>query len=126
MEGKPRGPSDDALLCTASGRGPYGRGVHMPRRDTVGTLAGYTLVSFLYFGLPIANHPGRYEIGSGTDPNLFVWMFAWWPHAISLGVNPFHSSAIWVPGGYDLAWTTSVPGLAVIFAPLTLVAGPVV
>ena len=98
----------------------------MPRRDTVGALAVFTLVSFLYFGLPIAAHPGRYEVGSGTDPNLFVWMFAWWPHAISHGVNPFHSYAIWVPGGYDLAWTTSVPGLAVIFAPLTLAAGPVV
>ena len=98
----------------------------MPRRDTVGALAVFMLVSFLYFGLPIAAHPGRYEVGSGTDPNLFVWMFAWWPHAISHGVNPFHSDAIWVPGGYDLAWTTSVPGLAVIFAPLTLAAGPVV
>ena len=98
----------------------------MPRRDTVGALVVFALVSFLYFGLPIAAHPGRYEVGSGTDPNLFVWMFAWWPHAISHGENPFHSYAIWVPDGYDLAWTTSVPGLAVIFAPLTLAAGPVV
>ena len=29
------------------------------------------------------------------------------------------------PDGVNLAWTTSVPGLAVLFAPVTLLAGPV-
>jgi hypothetical protein len=89
-------------------------------------LAGYLLVSFLYFGLPVAAHPGRTAVGSDNDPKLFIWMFAWWPHAIAHGLNPIHTNAIWSPSGYDLAWATSIPALALVFAPLTVLAGPVV
>src|SRR5262249_51713588 len=96
-----------------------------PSRARAAALGGYLLISFLYFGLPVAAHPGRSMIGSGADPDLFVWMFAWWPHALLHGLDPFRSSAIWVPGSYDLAWTTSVPGPAVLLAPLTLLSGPV-
>ena len=52
-------------------------------------------------------------------------MFAWWPHALAHGLDPFKTTAIWAPDTYNLAWTTSVPGLAVLFAPVTLLAGPV-
>jgi hypothetical protein len=89
-------------------------------------LGAYIFVSFLYFGLPVASHPGRPYIGSGVDPEIFIWMFAWWPHALLHGLDPFRTQEIWVPATYDLAWTTSVPGLAVLFAPVTLLAGPVV
>src|SRR5262249_40410324 len=54
-----------------------------------------------------------------------VWSFAWWPHAIVHGENPFFTHAIFVPGGYNLTWATSVPGLALAFAPLTWALGPV-
>jgi hypothetical protein len=90
------------------------------------SFGGYLLVSFLYFGLPVAAHPGRMAVGSDNDPKLFIWMFAWWPHAIAHGLNPIHTGAIWAPSGYDLAWATSIPALALVFAPLTAVAGPVV
>ena len=61
--------------------------------------------------------------GLYTDPQIFIWSFAWWPHAILHGLNPFVTHAIWAPGGFDLAWATSVPGLALVFAPITLVFG---
>jgi hypothetical protein len=96
------------------------------RRASLAALAGYCLLSFLYFGLPVASHPGGSYIGNGSDPEIFIWSFAWWPHAMLHGQNPFHTHAIWAPEGYNLAWATSVPGLALAFAPLTLVAGPVV
>jgi hypothetical protein len=86
----------------------------------------YLAVSFLYFGLPVASHPGRSLIGAGVDSQIFVWSFAWWPHAIGSGENPFYTHAIWAPEGVNLAWTTSVPLLALVFAPLTALAGPVV
>jgi hypothetical protein len=90
------------------------------------TLAAYCLVSFLFFGLQVAAEPGDTQVGRTTDPNIFTWAFAWWPHAILSGENPIHTDAIWAPVGYNLAWGTSVPGLALAFAPLTLLAGPVV
>jgi hypothetical protein len=89
-------------------------------------LLGYTAISFLYFGLRVAEHPGRLLIGIGGDPQIFVWSIAWWPHAILHGTNPFVSHAIWAPDGLNLAWTTSIPGVAVAVAPLTLLFGPVV
>jgi hypothetical protein len=76
----------------------------------------------LYFGLPGS---GR-VVGDGPDTQIFVWSFAWWPHAIVHGENPFFTHAIFVPGGYNLTWATSVPGLALVFAPVTWAFGPVV
>ena len=89
-------------------------------------MAAYLLVSFLFLGLPVAAHPERDVVGGlFTDPQIFVWSFAWWPHAILHGLNPIYTHQIWAPDGFNLAWATSVPGLAIAFAPLTLLFGPV-
>jgi len=95
------------------------------RRD-VASLAAYLGVSFVYFGVPIAAHPGRDLIGFGPDPSVLVWALAWWPHAILHWQNPFVTHAIWAPVGLNLAWAPSVPGLAVLASPVTLIAGPAV
>jgi hypothetical protein len=100
----------------------------MPRRARVDVLVllGYTSISFLYFGLRLVSHPGRAILGAGRDPQIFIWSFAWWPHAIGAGQNPFVTHAIYAPDGINLAWTTTVPALALAFTPLTLLFGPVV
>src|SRR5579862_6136417 len=95
------------------------------RRD-VASLAAYLGISFVYFGVPIAAHPGRDLIGFGPDPSVLVWALAWWPHAILHWQNPFVTHAIWAPVGLNLAWAPSVPGLAVLASPVTLIAGPAV
>ena len=94
------------------------------KRD-VPVLMAYVAISFAYFGWRLLPHPGRAIVGSGPDPLIFVWAFAWWPHAILGWTNPFVSHALFAPAGVNLAWATSVPGLAIPFAPLTLLAGPV-
>jgi hypothetical protein len=86
----------------------------------------YLGVSFLYFGLPVLAHPGRDWIGSGFDPQIFVWSLAWWPHAVLHWESPVVTHAVWPPVGLDLAWVSSIPGLAAALAPVTLAAGPVV
>jgi hypothetical protein len=73
----------------------------------------------------ILPHWGRGYVGSGRDPQIFIWSFEWWPHAILHGDNPFYTHAVWAPDGLNLAWVTSVPGLALPLAPLTLLFGPV-
>ena len=88
-------------------------------------LLGYLALAFLFLGLRVVEHPERRVVGGlYTDPQIFVWSFAWWPHAILHGLNPVYTHQIWAPGGYNLAWATSVPGLALVFAPLTLAFGP--
>ena len=59
------------------------------------------------------------------DPNFYIWSLRWWPYAISHGLNPLHSHQIGAPGGYQLAWTTSVPAVAVVLAPITAALGPI-
>jgi hypothetical protein len=86
----------------------------------------YLAISLLYFGVPVAAHPGRDWVGSGADPQIFVWSLAWWPHAIIHWQDPIVSHSVWPPVGLDLAWVSSIPGLALALAPVTLLAGPVV
>ena len=93
-------------------------------RETLVVLA-YVGVSFLYFGRFVASHPGRDVLGSSQDPLIFIWSFAWWPHALFHGTNPIVTHALFAPQGFNLMWATSVPGLAFAFAPLTWLAGPV-
>jgi hypothetical protein len=97
-----------------------------PVRGRRGGLAflAYLAVAFLVLGLPVVSHPeSRVAGGLFTDPQIFIWSLAWWPHAILHGENPFVSHAIWAPGGFDLAWATSIPGLAIVLAPVTLLFG---
>ena len=84
----------------------------------------YLAVSFVYFGARIVTHPGRALIGTGRDPEIFVWSFAWYLHAIETWQNPFHTHVIYAPYGINLAWTTTMPGLAFAFAPVTALFGP--
>jgi len=94
--------------------------------DVALALCVYALFAFLYLGLRLLMDPGSQFLGSGADPKAFIWSFGWWPHAILHGLNPFVTRAIWAPSGLNLVWTTSVPGLALLFSPVTLLAGPVV
>ena len=90
------------------------------RRPETAALMGYSATAFIYFGRPIAAHPGRTIIGHGGDPGIFVWSLAWWPHALLHGENPIYTHAIWAPSGIDLAWVACSPGLALALAPITL------
>ncbi len=46
-------------------------------------------------------------------------------YAISHGLNPLYSSQIGAPAGYNLAWTTPAPAVAVILSPVTAAFGPI-
>jgi hypothetical protein len=62
----------------------------------------------------------------GYDPNFYIWALHWWPYAVGHDLNPLFSARIGAPAGYDLAWVTTVGPLALLMAPVTLTAGPVV
>ncbi len=88
-------------------------------------MLGYGALGFLFLGLRLVLEPGGRYVGFSSDPKVFIWCFGWWPHAMLSGQNPFVSSAVWAPSGVNLMWAASVPGLALLFAPLTLLVGPV-
>jgi len=100
-----------------------------PGRDGVSllVLVLYGVLSVLLFGVRVLPHPGRLYVGGlTTDPQVFIWSLAWWPHALLHGENPFVTSEVWAPVGVNLAWAQTAPALALALSPLTYLAGPVV
>ena len=97
------------------------------RAAALGTaLALYAALAFAYWGLPLWGHWTTRVVGSSNDPrDIFVWAMAWWPYALTHGVNPFEVSKVWVPLVTNAGWRTLVPALSLPLAPLTLAVGPV-
>ncbi len=89
-------------------------------------LALYTVVSAVVFGWRLWPHPGRGVVGLSlvADPEAFIWEFGWWAHAIETMTNPFVTDAVYYPVGANLVWTATAPGLALVFAPVTMLIGP--
>lgn len=87
--------------------------------------AGYLALSLALFGLPVAGELGSTAISADEiDASAYMWFFAWWPHALLEGLSLIHTEFIFVPEGYNLAWTTAMPGPSLLLAPITLAAGP--
>ena len=115
---------DDGPAAEAT-RGSEPRRVRL-RQGAFAFLA-YFGVSFLLYGLPVLRNYATTFTGKGAgDSRIFLWMFAWWPHALGHGVSPVVSHAIFEPSGINLAWTSSIPGPAIIFWPITKAFGPLV
>ena len=88
-------------------------------------LAFYLALSLTFFALPIAGELGSSAIAADDiDASAYMWFFAWWPHALLNGLDPVQTDLIFVPDGYNLAWTTAMPGPSLVLAPLTLTLGP--
>ena len=89
-------------------------------------LLALVLYSALAFGFVAQGaSPIHTLYGLGKDPFIFIWFFRWWPWALAHHADPLFTTLIWQPAGLNLAWTTSVPFLALLGAPLTLISGPV-
>lgn len=86
------------------------------------------LLAYLVLSLIFFDHGHSWTtdyFGNYTDPVEFAWCLNWWPFALTHGLNPFISKYVWFPHGYDFAWSASVPLLAVLCLPITLIGGPV-
>jgi hypothetical protein len=94
------------------------------RAGHVVALAAYGLlaVALVDHGISITDNLS----GQGTDPYIFLWFLAWWPHVVGAHLSPLMTKLVWYPVGVSLPWVTSIPALSLIFAPLTAVAGAVV
>jgi hypothetical protein len=62
---------------------------------------------------------------ASMDPNFYTWCLRWWPYALGHGHNPLFTHMVSAPGGHSLAWVTTVPPIALLATPATLLAGPI-
>ncbi len=73
----------------------------------------------------VLRHPRvRVQRDNANDEALFQWMLAHGARVLSHGDNPFFSHQMNMPDGVNLMANTSVLGLSIPLAPVTLVAGP--
>jgi hypothetical protein len=98
-----------------------------PVLQGVAALALYLLVWLLTSTRGLIEHLGWATVDQKSmDPNFYTWGLRWWPYAVGHGLNPLYSHEIAGAAGHSLAWVTTVPPLALLATPITLVAGPLV
>jgi hypothetical protein len=98
-----------------------------PVLQGVAALALYLLVWLLTSAHGLIDHLSWATLDQKSmDPNFYTWGLRWWPYAIGRGLDPLYSHEIGGVVGHSLAWVTTVPPLALLATPITLVAGPVV
>ncbi|MBO0817557.1 MAG: hypothetical protein J2P30_20705, partial [Actinobacteria bacterium] len=84
----------------------------------------YAGLSLAMFGPWILDRMSTWFLSASTqDGSIFIWMFRWWPYAITHGINALHTTVAWAPRGINLGWVTSVPLPAVALSPVTAVSG---
>jgi hypothetical protein len=123
------GPAREADAAGAAGTGQAtARGAAAsPAVLGLAALVIYLAVWVIAEVLPLVMHPGHAQLFQASeDPNFYTWCLRWWPYAITHGLNPLYSHLADAPTGVSLAWSTSVPPLALLVFPLTALAGPVV
>jgi hypothetical protein len=83
-------------------------------------------VVLLLVGPTILTHLDRAAVGvnPSSDFQIMTWSLAWWPWALRHGIDPLHTRLLWPPAGFSTLWLTTIPGIALLAAPLTLTIGP--
>lgn len=95
-------------------------------RRAIAVFGGYLLVSGLLWR-HLVPHLATHTLAGGLgDPGLYIWWFKWVPYALTHGLNPLHSNFVDAPAGVSAMWNTSMPAIGLLFAPVTLVFGPIV
>lgn len=85
----------------------------------------FLILSVIFFGIPVLSHMTTRYVGPTQDPTQFIMAMLWWPRALFHGTNPFIDRWIWMPGGQNLLWVTSMPLISLIMSPVTAIVGPV-
>jgi hypothetical protein len=84
----------------------------------------YLIVFVLAFGQALFVHLDKPVVGqTEVDPNFYIWAWRWWVYVIEHAANPLYSTQIGAPGGYNLAWATTSPPVALLVSPVTVLFG---
>ena len=86
----------------------------------------YFTAAVVLVGLPIHfEFLKRISATVSTDPIDFLWWLARWPHTFATHSSPFYTHLIRAPVGQNIAWTTCIPGLAILLSPVTSAGGAI-
>jgi hypothetical protein len=97
----------------------------MRRLEPLWVLLGYGVASLLLLGRFWVRAPQDAVVGSyGADQGFFAWSLVHWVEVLAGSQAPFLTDRIDAPQGFNLAWATTIPGPALVAAPLTALAGP--
>lgn len=88
-------------------------------------LAFYFVLAMLFFTRGLNGRWSTAYIGKGVDPQLLMWLVAWWANSLRHGLNPLYTRAVWAPNGVNLAWTTCMPLVGLPAVPVVFTMGPV-
>ncbi len=93
--------------------------------DVLGAALVYCGASVVMLGRQALADPSHVCacIGSG-DPPSYMWGLRWWPYALTHGLNPLYSHAVWAPSGANVAAAPLIPLASLLLWPLTAAAGP--
>lgn len=99
-----------------------------PATGLIITCAVPAVVVCALVGLRVLLHPESAAVGfnPASDFQVMTWSLAWWPWAIFHAVDPLHTRLLWPPEGFSTLWMTTIPVPALLAAPITLTAGPLV
>ena len=87
----------------------------------------YQMITFLVWAVPILPRFGTQHVIAGLqDARYFQWALSWTPWGLFHHVDPLHSSYVFAPNGVSLAWSTFVPGPALVMWPVSATFGPLV
>ena len=123
MEQRHFAANDKAIVPAG---GDPARGQRRHGLESLAALLAYSAASMAILGRPLLGRWFSWRLGdcAPCDPDVYLWALAWFPHALWHALNPIFTGAVYAPGGYNLAWSTCVPGPALLMAPVTARLGP--
>jgi hypothetical protein len=91
-------------------------------------LCVFAIGALIYLHPLLAGGFTNFSVGGNesSDPQIFIWGLAWYPYALTHGLDPLYTTLAFAPTGYNLAWSTTIPAPALALWPITLQFGPLV
>jgi hypothetical protein len=107
---------------------PVKRGFRWVKESPVGwqAIIVYTAAALLFGRHTVAHMATGCSCSQISDSWEATWPFAWFPYALTHGLNPWYTHALWNPPGFNTAGITSFPLPALVLAPVTWLWGPLV
>ncbi|MGD0881960.1 MAG: hypothetical protein ABSB09_10375 [Acidimicrobiales bacterium] len=110
------------MTVTGAGNGSRSAG---GRRALLAAASVYLVLGVALWWNAWSTHPSAVTTCGCGDAARFLWYFRWPAFALAHGHDVLYSTYLFHPGGINLLDDTSVVALGTVFAPVTLVAGPV-
>ncbi|MHB1712040.1 MAG: glycosyltransferase family protein, partial [Acidimicrobiales bacterium] len=116
------------VAATRPGHASAGGGPQPAIRRSVPLLAAtgaYLVLAVVVWWNIWSTHPTSVTTCGCGDSSLFTWFLEWAAYALSHGLDPLYSTAMFHPTGVNLLSNTSELAFGVLLAPVTWVFGPI-